>query len=281
MKFLKQFLSELTQTGGRFGARDFDLNQTRGKHSSFLNFPFAKVCPPFVLLAAEVAARDETRRDGKRSRFHHSHSLSFPLSTFFPLSFYLLFPPTFFPPTAISSLSFPRLRRSSEVSQVRAFDLVGGRGESASNEPIAENLSSRARRDPTSHPPQSSSPAYVFSFYPLLSRLSWFYSRPLPPSFLARRHEGEGGRRWKASMRQESKDPRRIEEREPPFDHRFAAEKLLYSSRLMVNGHGFVHPFSSSTLAPRTGFLSLRLLPVDRPTISPINSRKNRRVCEN
>lgn len=213
MKFLKQFLSELTQTGGRFGARDFDLNQTRGKHSSFLNFPFAKVCPPFVLLAAEVAARDETRRDGKRSRFHHSHSLSFSLSTFFPLSFYLLFPPTFFPPAAISSLSFPRLRRSSEVSQVRAFDLVGGRGESASNEPIAENLSSRARRDPTSHPPQSSSPAYVFSFYPLLSRLSWFYSRPLPPSFLARRHEGEGGRRWKASMRQESKDPRRIEER--------------------------------------------------------------------
>lgn len=98
-----------------------------------------------------------------------------------------------------------------EVSQVREGLRFGRRwveadGESASNEPIAENLS-RARRNPFLTPRRTTLRSSlslllrrdVFSFSPrrhpppsfLLSRLSWFYSRPLPPSsFLARRYRG-------------------------------------------------------------------------------------------
>lgn len=78
---------------------------------------------------------------------------------------------------------------------------------------------------------------------------------PRPSSRDATKEKGEGGgkRPWDRNQKI-LEGLKREKKREPPFDHRFAAEKLLYSSRLMVNGHGFVHPFSSSTLAPRTAF---------------------------
>lgn len=97
----------------------------------------------------------------------------------------------------------------------------GGRGgESASNEPIAENLSSRARRDPTSHPPPPtcslftpSSPPDCPGFIP-----GHCPRRVLPRETPLRRRGHETGieRSWK--------DWR---EREPPFDHRFAAAREI------------------------------------------------------
>lgn len=221
MKFLKQFLSELTQTGGRFGARDFDLNQTRGKHSSSLNFPFAKACPLLVLLAAEVAAPTK-----KRSRFHHSLSL-YPPSFLYLSTPSLLFPPTFFPPAAISSLSFPRRRpapRSSEVSQVRPsiWSQVGEEGRRI------RIKRTDCRKLVVESPTRSyfpSTPAYVFSFYPFFpSRLSWFYSRPLPPSRPSSRDATEE----KGPRDRNRKILKGLErEREPPFDHRFAAAREI------------------------------------------------------
>lgn len=242
MKFLKQFLSELTQTGGRFGARDFDLNQTRGKHSSSLNFPFAKACPLLVLLAAEVAAPTK-----KRSRFHHSLSL-YPPSFLYLSTPSLLFPPTFFPPAAISSLSFPRRRpapRSSEVSQVRPsiWSQVGEEGRRI------RIKRTDCRKLVVESPTRSyfpSTPAYVFSFYPFFpSRLSWFYSRPLPPSRPSSRDATEE-KRPRDRNRKILKGSERERESRPSITGLRPPEKLLYSSRLMVNGHGFVHPFSSS-----------------------------------
>lgn len=274
VKFLKQFLSELTQTGGRFGARDFDLNQTRGKHSSSLNFPFAKACPLLVLLAAEVAA---PRRDEEEESFS---SFPLPLSTFFPLSFNPL--PTF------SSYLFSTRRHFLSVlpssspgsSQQRsitssAFDLVAGGGGGEANPHQTNRLQKTCRREPDEillpiHPRLR---VLFLPLLPLPIVLVLFQAIAPVASFLARRHGGEG------ATRQESKDPERIGEREsrPSITGLRPPEKLLYSSRLMVNGHGFVHPFSSSASSSQHGFLSSVVSVasrVDRATISPINSRR-------
>lgn len=273
VKFLKQFLSELTQTGGRFGARDFDLNQTRGKHSSSLNFPFAKACPLLVLLAAEVAA---PRRDEEEESFS---SFPLPLSTFFPLSFNPL--PTF------SSYLFSTRRHFLSVlpssspgsSQQRsitssAFDLVAGGGGGEANPHQTNRLQKTCRREPDEillpiHPRLR---VLFLPLLPLPIVLVLFQAIAPVASFLARRHGGEG------ATRQESKDPERIGEREsrPSITGLRPPEKLLYSSRLMVNGHGFVHPFSSAS-SSQHGFLSSVVSVasrVDRATISPINSRR-------
>lgn len=227
MKFLKQFLSELTQTGGRVW--DFDLNQTRGKHSSFLNFPFAKV----VLLAAEVAAP----RRGVVFVIPPLH-----LSTFFPLSFYpfyffLLssFPSSSSPPPSITSSGL-RFGGRIRIKRTDCRKLVV-------ESPTGSHFPSTPR--------SSSSPACVFSFYPFFpSRLSWFYSRPLPPSRPSSRHATatKRGRRPRDRNQKILKGLwRRKRERRPSITGLRPPEKLLYSSRLMVNGHGFVRPF------PRAG----------------------------
>lgn len=209
VKFLKQFLSELTQTGGRFGARDFDLNQTRGKHSSSLNFPFAKACPFLVLLAAEAAA---PRRDEEEESFS---SFPLPLSTFFPLSFNPL--PTF------SSYLFSTRRHFLSVlpssspgsSQQRsitssAFDLVAGGGGGEANPHQTNRLQKTCRREPDEillpiHPRLR---VLFLPLLPLPIVLVLFQAIAPVASFLARRHGGE------EATRQESKDPERIGERE-------------------------------------------------------------------
>lgn len=203
MKFLKQFLSELTQTGGRVW--DFDLNQTRGKHSSFLNFPFAKV----VLLAAEVAAP----RRGVVFVIPPLH-----LSTFFPLSFYPFY---FFLLSPIPSSSSPP---PSITSSGLRF---GGRIRIKRTDCRKLVVESPTGSHFPSTPRSSSFPACVFSFYPFFpSRLSWFYSRPLPPSRPSSRH-ATATKRGRRPRDRNQKILKGLWRREAPFDHRFAAAREI------------------------------------------------------
>lgn len=170
------------------------------------------------------------------------HLLSF---IFQPPPYFFLLP--FFHPPPFPLCPSLVVARLLVAAKYHKFGLRFGRrwgrrgGESASNEPIAENLSSRARRDPTSHPPPPtcslftpSSPPDCPGFIP-----GHCPRRVLPRETPRRRRGHETGieRSWKDWRERESRPS--ITGLRPP-------EKLLYSSRLMVNGHGFVHPFSSS-----------------------------------